>query len=104
VRLIAQRFVSLRANVVRSRTTPQQKLLIVHGCQRQGWITAVTGDGVNDAPALKAANIGVAMGKTGSDVAKEAADIVLLDDNCASIVAGIAEGRLVFDNLVGMFA
>ncbi|CBN74474.1 conserved unknown protein [Ectocarpus siliculosus] len=88
-----------KKEIVFARTTPQHKLEIVTRFQALGHIVSVTGDGVNDSPALKRSDMGIAMALTGSDVSKEAASIILLDDNFASVVRGIREGRLVFNNL-----
>ena len=88
----------VRSIRVFSRVTPMDKLEIVNSFKRQGEFVAVTGDGVNDAPAIRAANIGIAMG-SGTDVAKETASMIVVDDNFTSIVAGVKEGRTAYSNI-----
>ncbi|CAD8136306.1 unnamed protein product [Paramecium pentaurelia] len=88
-----------KPQVVFARTSPAQKLMIVRACQYIGHVVGVTGDGVNDSPAIKQGDIGISMGISGSDVTKDAADMILLNDDFASIVDGVEEGRKIFDNL-----
>jgi Ca2+-transporting ATPase len=94
-----RQIVKYRSNLIFARMSPEQKLRLVRAYKEVGEIVAVTGDGVNDAPALRSAHIGIAMGMNGTDVAREAADIVLTDDNFATIIAAVEQGRSVYQNI-----
>ena len=85
--------------IVLAGVTPEHKLGLVESCQRLGAVVTVTGDGINDAAALRKADVGVSMGISGTDIAKDAADMILLDDNFSSVVIAVEEGRIMFDNL-----
>jgi sodium/potassium-transporting ATPase subunit alpha len=88
-----------KKEIVFSKTSPAQKLIIVKACQKMGEIVTVIGDGINDSPAIKKADLGISMGITGTDVAKDAASMIFLNDDFSSIIVGIEEGRKIFDNL-----